>query len=173
MEQVSKHSILIATFMLAMSLVFIISSTKGCAYVEKLGPALSSVGGCALHTTLSCVTRASGDCPPPSDMWGKDDWREYGACLSDRSSSCSFDGLAGCLYRSLDRAMGSSLTRTSLSSGIGPSARVAFEVEGSIDNEVARGRIQSCVAISEITTEDEAIAAVAACQRKACMGMVE
>jgi hypothetical protein len=168
---VNKHIILIATFMLAMSLAFIISSTKGCAHVEKLGPALSSVGGCALHTTLSCVTRAGGDCPPPSDMWGKDDWREYGTCLSDRSSSCSLNGLAGCLYRSLARATGVRVSRPSLSSGIGPSARVAFEVEGSIENEVTRGRIDACLGIAEITTEDEAIAAVAACQRKACIGM--
>jgi len=170
---VSKHTILIATFLLALALAFIITSTKGCAYIEKLGPALSSVGGCALHTTLGCVTQAGGDCPTPSDVWDKDDWHQYGACLSDRSSRCSFNGLAGCLFRSLVRATGTTLSRTSLSSGLAPSARVAFEMEGSPDSEVVRGRIASCVATAEMATEDEAISAVAACQRKACVGMVD
>ena len=173
MEQVSKHTILIATFLLALSLAFIIVSTKGCAYIEKLGPALSSVGGCALHTTLGCVTQAGGDCPTPSDVWDKDDWHQYGACLSDRSSSCSFNGLAGCLYRSLGRATGTTFSRTSLSSGLAPSARVAFEMEGSPENEVVRGRIDACMANATMETEDDAISAVAACQRKACVGMVE
>ena len=173
MEQVNKHVILIATFMLALSLAFIIASTKGCAYVEKLGPALSSVGGCALHTTLGCVTQAGGDCPTPSDVWSKDDWHQYGVCLSDRSSSCSITGLAGCLYRSLARATGIALTRTSLSSGLAPSARVAFETDGGIDNQVVRGRIDACVGAAEMATEEEAIAAVAACQRRACVGMVD
>lgn len=152
MVRLSKYALYIAVAMLLLSVAFIVVSSKGCAHVKRVGPALSTLGGCALHTTLGCVTQAAANCATPAWGWGETDWDGYGVCLSDTSSTCSLTGLAGCVYRALVR-----LTSPALAT------------KPKYGDDV-RNQIRRCVMEKDMDSEEECIEAVACCQRDICIG---
>ena len=108
---------------------------------------------CSLMSAMGCAAQSMGACPPPLNIWGDSEWGEYGDCLVERSASCSTAALARCAYRSIADAIDGPVVAGSSGCG-GPDEQ----------NE-----IKACVRDSEFETEEEAIQAVAYCQRRVCM----
>ena len=107
----------------------------------------------ALHTSLACTTQSVGACEIPQDSWEGDDWSRYADCIADNSKRCSSQGIARCAMNAAMRAAGGPVA----SGGVGCSS------------EPLQAEIQACISDTTIETEEEAIEAVAACQRRVCL----
>ena len=131
-------------------------SAIGCATLplSSLRDGAATLGSCSLHTSLGCAAQALGACPPPTDTWSGDDWSSYASCIGDKSAKCATAGLAKCSWTAMSRAAGGPI----VSGGVGCSS------------EAMQAKIHACVSDTTIESEEEAIEAVAACQRRVCLG---
>jgi hypothetical protein len=131
-------------------------SAIGCATLplSSLRDGAATLGSCSIHTSLGCAAQALGACPPPLDTWNGDDWSSYASCIGDKSAKCATAGLARCSWTAMSRAIGGPVA----SGGVGCSS------------EAMQAKIHACVSDTTIETEEEAVEAVAACQRRVCLG---
>jgi hypothetical protein len=132
-------------------------STLGCASLplSSLQDGAGSLGSCSIHTSLGCASQALGGCAIPLDTWNSGDWKDYARCLGEKSRDCAVTGLARCSITAMTRAMGG--RGPIISGGVGCSS------------EPMQAKIHACVSDTTIETEEEAIEAVAACQRRVCL----
>lgn len=136
-------------------LFFLLCLSAGCSpsQLQALRDGAVSLGSCSLHTSLACTSQSIGACEVPRDTWDGDDWGRHAKCIANKSGACSSRGIAQCALNAAMRASGALV----VSGGIGCSSG-EFQAE-----------IQACVSDTTIETEEEAIEAVAACQRRVCL----
>jgi hypothetical protein len=127
----------------------------GCSpsQLQALRDGVVSLGSCSLHTSLACTTQSVGACEIPQDSWEGDDWSRYADCIADNSKRCSSQGIARCAMNAAMRAAGGPVA----AGGVGCSS------------PPLQAKIQACISDTTIETEEEAIEAVAACQRQVCL----
>ena len=140
---------------MGITLFMVLQMTVGCTALQQqqIKDGFVSAAECSMLSAIGCAAQSMGACPPPLTVWGGAEWGDYGDCLVERSASCSTTALARCAYRSIADAID------------GPVVAGGVGCSGPQEQEA----IKACVRDSTVESEEEAIQAVAWCQKKVCM----
>ena len=134
----------------------VILSLCGCTKAQRalFRDGVVTVSDCAFYTSIGCASQAAAGCNSP-ELPGQG-YGEFGQCLVNRSSSCAGRGLGLCLLKGIASVVG---TTSVVAGGVGCTGDESLQ------------EVRSCVADVTLETESDAVQAVAACYRRACIGV--